>query len=103
VLVVDWNAVGAVAGVVGVVVVIMGWVGRLAWHRLLEEMQQNKQAVEKVAHQVTPTRRPLRDGTLASSVGRIETKVDNHDAKDERRFGAIFPELGIDDPDPEQK
>jgi len=96
---VDWNEVGALAGIAGVLLAIVVGVARMAWRRLLEEINQNKHAVEQVVRQVTPTPRPVRDGTLASAVVRIETKLDDHSAKDERRFGAVFPELGIEDPE----
>ena len=98
---VDWSAIGAIVGVVGLLGGLLGVavkIGRLssALDRSKDEMTTE---VQKVQRQVTPTPRPTRDGTLAQSVGRIEQSVKEHKAKDERRFGVVFPELGIDDPE----
>jgi hypothetical protein len=97
----DWGAIGAIVGAVGLLGGLLGVavkIGRLssALDRSKDEMTTE---VKKVQRQVTPKPTLIRDGTLASSVGRIEQKVDDHTAKDERRFGAIFPELGIEDPE----
>ena len=97
----DWNEVGAIVGAVALLGSLLGVavkIGRLssALDRSKEEMTTE---VQKVQRQVTPTSRPNRDGTLAQSVGRIEQSVAEHKLKDERRFGVVFPELGIDDPE----
>jgi len=80
----DWNALGALAGIGSLGLLLLTLLGRVVMNAVLAE-------VRKVATQVTPSN----GSTLAGTVERFERKLAHHSEIDDARFHELWRHLGI--------
>ena len=90
---IDWNEVGAVATVAGVVVaaVVTPFV---KW--VIREVRKTQTTADAInARVTTPDSVP---GTIGQTVAQLAVDTDAHEAVDNARFGQIWRELGKPEP-----
>jgi hypothetical protein len=89
----NWNAIGAIASIAGVMLAVLGFLFRVLWRALMAE-------IGKISKQVTPP--PLANGhepvTLAKTTTDLDRKLDRHIDRDDVRFQLVWERFGEREP-----
>jgi hypothetical protein len=90
---IDWNEVGALAGVI-TLVLTFGGVPLVKW--VIREVRKTQVTADAINTRVTtPDSVP---GTIGQTVAQMSIDTESHEAVDNARFGAIWQELGKSEP-----